>query len=154
MNIDTTSVPAANRATDHGARRLIVGGGALLLVGGLLAGVWTYSSVDSAPAPVPAPAHAAPARSAATVGRSSSTADRAHTVYIVSSEESATTIRAEIDETNAILAATSERPFLASVIVAPSGADAAMAMQAIFEGNRILAGLGKPEDRVIDLRGD
>ena len=41
-----------------------------------------------------------------------------------------------------------------SVMVVSSDAEAALVAEATNEGNRILASLGEPEDRVVDLRGD
>jgi hypothetical protein len=76
------------------------------------------------------------------------------TFYIVGSEAAAMTLQAGIADAEAIGYSVGEDPLKESVLLLVSDADAAAFAEAIAQGNLILAGLGLPEDRVVDLRGN
>lgn len=79
--------------------------------------------------------------------------ERVHLVYIVSDEERAHLVQAAIDEANVYRRLDGLPPVLATVLAADTEAEAVQMKEAFIEGNRILAGLGLPEDIVVDFRG-
>ena len=74
----------------------------------------------------------------------------ARTYYVVTTQAMADTVAVAI-EANRIRSASGETPFNDSVVLVASDAEAASFEAAIFEGNRILAGMGQVEDRVVRL---
>ncbi len=74
------------------------------------------------------------------------------TTYLVATREHADAVVLAINEANLIRATTGLSPMPDTVLVVGSDAEAEAARAAIAEGNRILAGLGEPEELVVDLR--
>ncbi len=74
------------------------------------------------------------------------------TTYLVASQEQADAVALGINEANLIRVTTGLTPMPDTVLVVGSDAEAEAARAAIADGNRILVGLGEPEELVVDLR--
>jgi hypothetical protein len=111
---------------------------------------------DSPSVTAPSTTPAGPANSVTSFSGPVSGPGDGHTLYIAGSAEQADNVMAAINDASAIRFASNmnEAPAFDSVVVATSDVQAAEMTNAIAEGNLILADLGQPEVRVVDLRGN
>jgi hypothetical protein len=118
MNTTTRSVPAIPGAPRQGTGRLIVATVAAVLLGALVtAGIWAYTSSDAPRATVSTPfGLEVPVGVEATV----SISGPIKTIYVVSSEEQAATLRVGLNEANQISGMTGGPLRLDAVIVLPA----------------------------------
>ncbi len=75
------------------------------------------------------------------------------TVYLVGTEDAAASLRAQINELNAVQMILGVPLYRSHVIVTESADDARVVIAAIREGNGVLAAFGA-EDRAVNLRTD
>jgi hypothetical protein len=134
-------------APRHSFGKPLLGGLAagIIILSAFGVGIWTRSGSDEA-----VPATEPPVTSE--IPREAPEYEKVHIVYIVSDQERARLIQAAIDEANVYRRLDGLPPILAAVLAAETEAEAVQVKEAFIEGNPILAGLGLPEDVVVDLR--
>lgn len=160
MNTHVAPTPALPGPSGHFARNTLIAavGGSAILVAVFAAVVFARGGSDESPraaAPAVAPAAVAPAIEAKGATLSAIAAGYAaarRPIYLVSSEEQATLVRAGIDDSNAILGALNEPLQLASVMVVGIAIQDETLFQSVMEGNATLRALGLPEKVIVDLR--
>lgn len=171
MNAHATSTQTLSGTFKHGAGRIILLAlGSAVVAAAVVAAVTVRQSAggdaSSTSVAVDLPAAQAqhdasidgtlsqvPEGSAFAVSRQSALPEPGdRTTYIVGSQEQADTVALGINDANTIRATTGLAPTVDTVLVVSSDAEAAAVVEAVLDGNRILATLGEPEEDVVDLR--
>lgn len=172
MSTQVTSTQVLSGAFKHGAGRIILLAlGGAVVAAALVTAVAVRQSSGSEASPATTGAahlesaqsqHGAliegtlaqvPEGSAFPISRPSALSETGpSTTYLVATREHADAVVLGINEANLIRATTALPPMPDTVLVVGSDAEAEAARAAIADGNRILAGLGEPEELVVDLR--